>query len=184
MDICMLTLEGSRAAEHALEETLLVTQNRFRWLQDVNVVRRSALGRLTILACSSGDALPGFEYEEGELAERAARPYPGSTPPPSAHAPRSSPSAVDDSWLVSMLADEVERRFFHTEALRRLLRRDTSALLLVADAGTCVAMTRLFARYQPRVLSRRMQGSAGDCLSALEAPDDVVQDPTRGSRLH
>jgi hypothetical protein len=180
----MLTLEGSRAAEIALEETLLVTQNRFRWLQDVNVIRRSALGRLTILACSSGHELPGFEYEEGELAERAAQPYAGATPLPSPRAPRSNHSAADDSWLVSMLADEVERRFFHTEALRRLLERDTSALLLVADTGTCLAMMRLFARYQPRVVSRRLQSSAGDCLSALEAPDDRVDDPTRASRFH
>lgn len=184
MDICMLTLEGSRAAEVALEETLLVTQNRLRWLHDVNVVRRSALGRLTILACSSDDDLLRFEYEEGELAERAAQPYGGTTPLPSLHAPRPGLLAADGSWLVSMLADEVERRFFHTEVFRRLLRRDTSALLLVADADTCLAMTHLFARYQPRVLSRHLQGSAGDCLAALEAPDDLVQDPTRASRLH
>jgi hypothetical protein len=181
VDICMLTLEGSRAAEVALEETLLVAQNRFRWLDDVNIVRRSALGRLTILACSSRDEHLRFEYEEGELAERAARPYRAPAALPSPLAPG---AGADGSWLVSMLADEVERRFFHTEVFRRLLQRDTSALLLVADADACLAMTRLFARYHPRVMSRRLQGSPGDGLAALGSQDDLLPDPTRTSRLH
>ena len=183
MDICMLTLEGSRAAEIALEETILVTQGRYAWLHDVNVIRRSALGRLTILASPSKEELR-FEYEEGELAERAVETYGTACRLPSRLGPCSCPSATDRSWAVAMLADEVERRFFHTPVFRRLLRRDCSALLLVADANKCLTMVNLFARYQPRVVSRHLHGSASEGLAALDAPDDLLQRASRASTLH
>jgi hypothetical protein len=182
MDLCILTLDGANAAEDALEETLAITGEACPWLHDVGVVSRSALGRLRIMVSPLKKGGTPFEYEEGELAARAAEPDSG---PSGWRAPPGADSALSQSLgIAAILARHVERRFFHTRALKTLLTCDSSALLLVSTTETCSAMVRLFAPYHPRVLRRHVSGRAADCLSSLEAADDLLDRLTKATEVH
>jgi hypothetical protein len=182
MDLCILTLDGANAAEDALEETLSITGEACPWLHDVGVVSRSALGRLRITVSQLKKGGTPFEYEEGELAARAAEPGDG---PSSWGAASGADTAFTQSLgIAAILARDVERRFFHTRALKTLLTCNSSALLLVSAAETCSAMVRLFAPYHARVLRRHVPGRAADCLSSLEATDDLIDRLTKANEVH
>jgi len=172
MDLCILTLDGANAAEDALEETLSITGEACPWLHDVGVVSRSALGRLRISVSQLKKGGTPFEYEEGELAARAAEL--GDSPSSWGVLPGADPAFAQSLGIAAIMARDVERRFFHTRALKTLLSCNSSALLLVSVAETCSAMVRLFAPYHPRVLRRHVPGRAADCLSSLEATDDLI----------
>jgi hypothetical protein len=182
MDLCILTLDGANAAEDALEETVCITGGACAWLHDVGIVSRSALGRLRIMVSHPGKDGVNFEYEEGELAARAAEPG----------AARSSswgPIVADTAFMQSLgiaaiLARDVERRFFHTRALKTLLSCNSSALMLVAAAETCTALVRLFTPYHPRVLRRHVPGRSADCLASLEATDDLLDRLAKANEVH
>jgi hypothetical protein len=182
MDLCILTLDGANAAEDALEETLSITGEACPWLHDVGVVSRSALGRLRIMVSQLKKGGTPFEYEEGELAARAAEP--GDGPSCWGAAPEADPEFAQSLGIAAILARDVERRFFHTRALKALLSCNSSALLLVSAAETCSAMVRLFAPYHARVLRRHVPGRAADCLSSLEATDDLIDRLTKANEVH
>lgn len=182
MDLCILTLDGANAAADALEETVAITGEGCPWLHDVGVVSRSALGRLRIMVSHSERHGAPFEYEEGELAARAAEPEGGSSS--WAATLYADPAYAQSLGIAAILARDVERRFFHTRALKTLLTCNSSALLLVAAAETCTAMLRLFAPYHPRVLRRHVPGRASDCLSSLEATDDLLDRMAKTNEVH
>jgi hypothetical protein len=182
MDLCILKLNGARAAENALEAVLAITRDWLPWLHDMSVVSRSALGRLTIMGYRLNDDVNRFEYEEGGLAALASEttytrfligPLLGSSWPP-----------VASPGLAATLARDVERRFFYTGALKDLLDRDSSALLLVSDAANCIEMVHLFAAYHPDVSHRQVGDLAEDCLASLAAQDELVGHATRSSTRH
>jgi hypothetical protein len=182
MDLCILTLDGAAAAEDALEETLSITGEACPWLHDVGIVSRSALGRLRITVSQLKKGGTPFEYEEGELAARAAEP--GDSPSSWGALHGADPAFAQSLGIAAIMARDVERRFFHTRALKTLLTCNSSALLLVSAAETCSAMVRLFAPYHPRVLRRHVPGRAADCLSSLEATDDLIDRLTKANEVH
>jgi hypothetical protein len=182
MDLCILTLDGANAAEDALEETSSITGDACPWLHDIGVVSRSALGRLRIMVSQLKKGGTPFEYEEGELAARAAEPDSGAST--WSALPATDPAFAQSLGIAAILARNVERRFFHTRALKTLLTCNSSALLLVSAAETCSAMVRLFAPYHPRVLRRHVPGRAADCLSSLEAADDLIDRLAKANEVH
>jgi hypothetical protein len=183
MDLCILTFDGANAAEDALEETLSITGEGCPWLHEVGIVSRSAAGRLRITTSRSKKSGTPLDYEEGELALRAAAL--GDAGRWSAGATPGADAAFEQLLGVAAIqAHDVERRFFHTRALKSFLSCNSSALLLLAAAETCTAMLRLFAPYQPRVLLRHVPGKVADCLSSLEAADDGVDRLTKANEVH
>jgi hypothetical protein len=184
MELCILKFAGARVAENVLEAILVTARDWLPWLHDISVVSRTSLGRLTIRAPGVEDEADRFEYEEGELVEMAyeSDSYTRFLVGPARASSWSS--ELDCRRAAAGLALDVERSFFHTGALRDLLGRDSSALLLVADDDTCVAMVDLFAPYHPNVSCRPVSEDADDCLASLDPEDELVGYATKASMLH
>jgi hypothetical protein len=185
MELCILKFDGARGAEKALDEVLLVTPDWLPWLDDISVVSRSRFGQLAITASRTRRDRARFDQGEDEDADRAAPEFRAHTR--FLAGPLVTPSwslAADSLWHAINEAFDTESQLFHHGALKDLLSRDSSALLLVADAVTCRCMVRLFSPHQPAVLCRDLGDvSAGERVapSSTEAPSEPTEPGDSGT---
>jgi hypothetical protein len=177
MELCILKFGGAHAAEKALDAVLVVTPEWLPWLYDISVVSRSRFGQLTITPSHSLRELARFEHGE-DVAEEEDSDL--TAPEIGAHTrfllgPLVTPSwssAADSLWHTINQAFDMESQLFHRGALKDLLSRDSSALLLVADTSTCRCMVRLFAPHQPGVVCRPLGDVSGRELDEPSSAED------------
>jgi uncharacterized membrane protein len=167
MEICILKFDGKRSADDALEEVSDARANRMPWLNEVGVVSRPIIGRLTVRAnYPDGETLL---YKEGELAGKAGDigAYTGYLLGNVSGPLRASLLALEASTEAGDRVASVEKKLFHIDELKELLPRDSSALVLVADTSTCDDMVAAFSEYDPQIIRRNVATELQKRLSTI-----------------
>jgi hypothetical protein len=165
MEMGILKFDGSHAAEDALGEVIDAQADRNPWLHEIGVVARPLVGRLRI----SASFLEGKKaYRESDLANAVADlgAYTGYFVSTLAGPLGSMFATVKAGLMAGQRGSEIEERLFHTDEIKQLLPRDTSALVLIASPETIDKMASLFESYGPRVTRRDV---ADELLQRLEA---------------
>jgi hypothetical protein len=175
MEICVLKFDGSTGAEDALKEQVDAQGDRNPWLYDVGVIARPLIGRVRIGATfPDGDSV---KFHEGDLSKAAGElgAHTGYylTQLIGLRASRIG-AAVKGSSAGKSVGKEMENELFHIDAIKEALPRDSSALVLVADAKLCDTMVETFKSYEPQVVRR----DVGDELrkQLLAVHDQVAQE--------
>jgi hypothetical protein len=180
MEICILEWDGSRSAEDALKEVTDAQGDRNPWVHDIGMIARPLIGRVRI-----GVTFPDGQSQtlhEGDLASavESLGAYTGYYVS-SLAGPLSSMFATVNAGLdAGALGAEAEKRLFRLDELKKVLPRNSSALVLIANPETCDAMVRMFDNYSPRVtrldaadeLRKRLQAlhrTAAEKMKTLQA---------------
>lgn len=163
MQICILGFTGSHAAEDAYAEVLELEGEDHRWLLEVGTIARPRVGRMRV-----GVTFPDGEsatLHEGEIADAAAG---------LGRLTGYYVSALTGPFGSIFAATDVEpgretdRRLFHLDDVEKALPRDSSALVLVAEADACDALVRMFDSYGPLVIRANVEPELRARLDALE----------------
>jgi uncharacterized membrane protein len=156
MEICILKFDSSHAAEDALKEVLDAQGDRNPWLHDVAVVARPLIGRVRIGATYPDGKSSTFH--EGDLADAVADlgAYSGYFVSLLAGPMGSLYRVMNASMAGDALGHEAERKLFHFDEIKKTLKRDTSALVLIAETKTCDQLVQLFKSYRPQVIRKQV----------------------------
>ncbi len=154
MELCILKFDGSHAAQHILAEVLDAEGDRNQWLFEVGTVSRPLVGRVRV-----GATFPDGQsktFHEGDLADAAEDlgGYTGYYVSALAGPFGSMFASVDAALSARAYASEAEQRLFHLDEVKKVLPRDSSALVLIANPETCDAMVAMFQAYSPKVIRR------------------------------
>jgi hypothetical protein len=169
MEICILRLDGKHSADEALEEVSDAQADRTPWLNEVGVVSRPFVGRLTIRAnYPDGEKL---DYEEGDLASKAGDigGYTGYLLGNLSGPFRASLLELEGESEAEERAAPVEKKLFHIDELKELLPRNSSALVLIAETPICDAMVETFSNYYPKVIRRNVAAELEKQLDTIRA---------------
>jgi hypothetical protein len=152
MEICVLKFDGSRGADDALAEVMEADGAKNPWLLDVGVIARPLVGRVRV-ALSFPDGV-SKTFHEGDVAEAAADAGGLSGYYLSALAGPFGPmfGAVDAAVEAGERGQQLEENLFHVEELKRVLPRDSSALVFLGDTETCDGFVEMFELYEPQVI--------------------------------
>jgi hypothetical protein len=167
MEICILKFEGSHEAEDALQALLDEQGDRNPWLHDIGMIARPLVGRVRI-----GATFPDGQsktFREGDLATavEALGAYTGYYVSSIAGPLSMLAGAANLGLAARARGEEAEGRLLHLDELKKALPRDSSALVLIANAETCDAMVRLFKPYSPKVIRREVADELRKWLDAL-----------------
>jgi len=167
MEICILKFDGKRGADDALEEVTDAQADRTPWLNEVGVISRPLIGRLTIRAnYPDGEKLV---YREGDLEARAGDigAYTGYLLGNLSGPFRASFLALEAESEAEDRAAPVEKRLFHIDELKELSPRDSSALVLIAETPICDEMVETFSSYEPKIVRRNVATELQNQLSRI-----------------
>jgi hypothetical protein len=180
MELCVLKFDGDTLAATALDAALVTRSDRPDWVDDVSVVSRSRFGRLTVASAASVGASWRFRYEEGELVKRVEdlEVYGDTLLGPL------DAVALDVSRMGAVLAGDIERRFFHVNALKELLWCDSSALLLFAGAAICEDVHRTLSAFRHEVIRRGLDDDLARRFTPFDARPGDRSRTTKASVLH
>ena len=140
----MLGFTGSHAADDAYAEVLELEGEDNRWLLEVGTISRPHIGRVRV-----GVTFPDGEtttLHQGDLTKAAGdlgrltgfyvSALAGPFSPMLTGSKGESPGRA--------LGSTAEKRLLHIADIEKALPRDSSALVLVAEADACDALVRLF----------------------------------------
>ena len=166
IEMGIFKLDGSHAAEDALQEVIDAQADRHPWLHEVGVVSRPLIGRLRISASFPEGKTT---YRESDLAKAVGDlgTYTGYFVSTLAGPLRSMFASVDAAMAARERGTEIEERLFHLDEIKRQLPRDTSALVLIASPQIIDEMVALFEPYGPKVIRRDVAEELRQRLEAL-----------------
>jgi uncharacterized membrane protein len=166
MEIGVLKFDGRYSAEDALKTVVDAQADHNPWLHEVGVVSRPLIGRLRIAASFPEGTKT---YRESDLANAVADlgAYTGYFVSALAGPLRSMFATVNAAAAAGDRGSELEERLFHINEIKEQLPRDSSALVLVADADTIDAMVELFEPYEPKVVRHDVQDELRQRLEAV-----------------
>jgi uncharacterized membrane protein len=165
MEITILKFSGTKDAEEALRSAIDAEGNRRPWLQEVGVVTRPTIGRITIRA-TYADA----PVKEGDIASKVADAggmtgyFIGSILGPM-HA---DSAALTGEMRASSLGKALEKEILHTEAIKKALPRGSSALVLVATPQVDDEFVALFKDRNPEVIRRDLEQEVEKRLQEMQ----------------
>ncbi len=154
MEICILKFDGSSTADDALKQVANAEADRNPWLHEVGVVKRPLLGRISIRATFADDRTA--EVREGDIRSAVAEAgsmtgyLVGSLVGP-LHAEL---AATEGGSRGGAVGKALEKMLAPTEEIKRDLRRDSSALVLVATPAVNDRMVELFGAWSPEVVRK------------------------------
>jgi hypothetical protein len=178
IEMGILKLDGSHAADHALAEVIDAQADRNPWLHEIGVVARPLVGRLRI----SASFLEGKKtFRESDLANIVADAgaLTGYFVSTLAGPLGSMFATVDTALEAGERGGELEERLFHIDEIKEQLPRDSSALVLIAGPQTIDKMVALFASYKPKVIRRDVANELLQRLDALHRR--VVEEVAEGA---
>jgi uncharacterized membrane protein len=183
MEICILKFDGRHGAEDALSEMLDAEGDRNHWLVEVGTVSRPLNGRVRISATFPDGQSKTFH--EGDLARAVADlgAYTGYYVSALVGLVGSMFGTVDAASKAGSFESEAEQRSFHLDDIKKVVPRDSSALLLIANEKTCDAMVAMFRLYDPTVIRRDVGDELGQRLEALQlrVTQHLTQAQTEGA---
>jgi hypothetical protein len=160
-------------ADEALEDVSDAEADPRPWLNEVGVVSRPILGRLTIRAnFPDGEKLVHREGDAAAMAENLGA-YTGYLLGNLLGPLRSSFLALEGSSAAEDRAAPIEKKLFHIDELKEILPRDSSALVLIAETPICDAMVEVFSKYEPKVIRRTLTSALGHRLNKMR--DESLQ---------
>jgi uncharacterized membrane protein len=154
MEVCVLKFDGVHAADDALKEVAATESDQNPWLHEVGVVKRPLLGRISIRATFADDQTA--EVREGDVKSAVAEAgsmtgyLVGSLVGP-LHAEL---AATEGSARGGAVGRALEKMLAPFEEIKSRLRRDSSALVLVASPAVNDRMVALFASWSPEVVRK------------------------------
>jgi hypothetical protein len=180
MQLCVLGFKGSHAAEDAYAEVLELEGEDNRWLLEVGTIARPRVGRVRVaVTFPDGETTT---LHEGDLAKasgdlgRLTGYYVSALAGPFG----SLLAGVEGESAGS----EAESRLLQVGDLERVLPRDSSALVLVAEADACDALVRMFDSYSPTVVRVEVEPDLRARLEALERRVQRAVPPETIARGH
>jgi uncharacterized membrane protein len=183
MEICILKLDGNHQAEEALAAVIDADGDRKPWLHDVAVVARPLIGRVRI-----GATFPDGKsktFREGDLAESVADlgAFSGYFVSLLAGPFGAAFRATHAGMAGEAVGREAENKFLHLDQIKKLLERDSSALILIADTKICDEMVKLFESYNPKVVRREVATELRKRLEELhrDAAQELLGLETEGA---
>lgn len=176
MQICILGFEGSHSADDAYGEVLDAEGVRNPWLLEVGTIARPLLGRVRVgVTFPDGDSKT---FHEGDFTDAAAELggltgyYVSALAGPFG----SLFAMVDAESEAASFGSDVEQRLFHMDEIKKVLHRDSSALVLVAQDNTCDALVELFDGFSPTVVRIDVAPALRARLRALEVRAQQVSE--------
>ena len=154
MEVCILTFSASDGADDALEEVVSAEANRDAWLHEVGVVQRPYFGRFSIRATFADDQETAVR--EGDIAGRISDAG-GMTGYliGSLVGPMHAHMALLEGELGAHHAGRaLEKQMLHTDEIKDLLPRGSSALVLVARPDITDRFVQMFSSWSPEVVRR------------------------------
>jgi uncharacterized membrane protein len=152
MEICILRFSDTHDAEDALKEVIDAKADRYPWLHQVGAVKRPLLGKISISATYDEPT----EVRQGDLASRvedagALTGYLiGSLVGP-LHAEM---AAFEGAMRGGAAGDTLEGKLMRIDDIKRVLPRDSSALVLIATREINDQFVDLFQGWAPQVIRR------------------------------
>jgi len=144
MEICILRFSCKNEAEDMLKEVTDANAGRYPWLHQVGVVKRPLLGKISITATYDDDQ--PTEIRQGDIASRvedagALTGYLiGSLVGP-LHAEM---AALEGGMRGGSAGDALEGKLMKIDDIKRVLPRDSSALVLIATPEINDQFVQLF----------------------------------------
>ncbi len=154
MEVCILKFDGSSTADDAVKQIANAEGDRNPWLHEVGVVKRPLLGRISIRATFADDRTA--ELREGDIRSAVAEDgsmtgyLVGSLVGP-LHAEM---AATEGAARGRAVGKSLEKALAPFDEIKRNLRRDSSALVLVATPAVNDRMVELFAAWSPEVIRK------------------------------
>jgi hypothetical protein len=167
MEACILKFAANHNAEDALQEATETLGDGDPWLHDIATVSRPLVGRVRIGASFSDGA---NVFREGDLARRAGAlgVYTGLYvsmllgPLSALFVP--TEGGVSGAQLGAL----AEENLLHFAEIKKLLRPDSSLMVLLGSTETCDAMVRTFqSYYDHKVIRRAVPDDLRQTLEAL-----------------
>jgi hypothetical protein len=167
LEICVLAFSGAHAAEDALKDVLAKNGDKNPWLFDVGTIARPLIGRVRV-----GATFPdGKEavLHEGDLGKVAGElgGYTGYYVSALAGPLGSMIGSLNAEMAAETWGTDEEQKLFHLDALKKLLARDSSALVLIAEKKRCDELVELFKPFRSSVLRRDAAAELGKLLREL-----------------
>ncbi len=167
MEICILKFDGSHRAEEVLAEVIDAQADRNPWLHDVGTIARPLIGRLRI-----GATFPDGKsktFREGDLADAVSGlgAYTGYFLSSLAGPLGTMFGTVNAAMTAGARGSEAEARLLHLDELKKVLPRDSSALVLIAEPKTCDVAVEMFKTFEPKVIRRDVEDELQKRLEAL-----------------
>ena len=168
MQLCILGLKGSHTADDTLSEILELDGEKNRWLLEVATIARPLVGRVRV-----GVTFPDGEsktFHEGDLSKAAGELGGWTGYYVSALAgPFGSIFATSEGQEEgSALGSEAEQSLFHLDDVKKVLPRDSSAMVLIAQDDLCGALIKMAEDYSPKVVRLEVEDDLRERLEALE----------------
>ena len=168
MQICILGFKGSHSADDAYGEILDAEGVRNPWLLEVGTIARPLVGRVRVgVTFPDGDSKT---FHEGDFTNAVADLggltgyYVSALAGPFG----SMFAAIDAESEAASFGSDVEQRLFHMDDMKKVLPRDSSALVLIAQDTTCDTLVGLFKGYSPTVARINVEPELRARLQALE----------------
>jgi hypothetical protein len=168
MQICILGFKGSHSADDAYSDVLDAEGVRNPWLLEVGTIARPLVGRVRVgVTFPDGDSKT---FHEGDFTNAVADLggltgyYVSALAGPFG----SLFAAVDAESEAASFGSDVEQRLFHMDDIKKVLHRDSSALVLIAQDTTCDALVDMFDGYSPIVVRIDVEPALRARLRALE----------------
>lgn len=168
MQLCILGFDGSHSADDALGEILEAQGDSNRWLLEVGTIARPLVGRVRVSVTFPDGQSKTFH--EGDLTKAAADLggltgyYVSALAGPFG----SMAAAVDAASTARAYGSAEEQRLFHVDDIKKVLPRDSSALVLIAKEETCDVLVGLFKPYSAKVVRVQVDPDLRARLEALE----------------
>jgi uncharacterized membrane protein len=173
MQLCILGFDGSHSADDALGEVLEAQGDSNRWLLEVGTIARPLIGRVRVSVTFPDGQSKTFR--EGDLAKASADlgAYTGYYVSALAGPYGSIAAAADAASTARAYGSAAEQRLFHIDDIKKVLPRDSSALVLIAKDDICDVLIELFKPYTAKVVRVPVDAELRARLDALE--NRVVQ---------
>jgi hypothetical protein len=167
MEIGILKFDGSTTAEDALKEVIDAQADRNPWLHEVGMIARPLVGRVRIAASFPEGKSKTFKESDFADAVGDLGAFTGYFVSTLAGPLGSMFATVESGMVAGERGAEVEERLFHIDEIKQQLPRDSSALVLLANADTIDTMVDLFKEYDPQVIRRDAESELGKRLQAI-----------------
>ena len=167
MEACILTFSASNGADDALKKVVSAEAHRDEWLHEVGVIQRPYFGRFSIRATFADDQ--ETDVREGDIAGRISDAggmtgyLIGSLVGPM-HADM---VRLEGELGAHHAGRAVEKQLLHTDEIKDLLPRGSSALVLVSRPDVNDRFVQMFSSWSPEVVRRDIAPETQQRLEAF-----------------
>jgi uncharacterized membrane protein len=167
MEICILKFDGSHEAEDALKEVIDAQGDRKPWLYDIGTIARPMIGRVKIgMTFLDGKS---NVFREGDIADaaQALGAYSGYYLSLLAGPLANMSMTVNAAARAADVGEEVEERLLHLNEIKKVLPRESSALVFIGSTEACDDVVQAFQSWHPKVIRRNAEEELNKRLEAL-----------------